>query len=150
MTYEDRLKQEVRDHKVCWEVLPHTAFVDGHTRQIGFDLELTGTHLPGVEATAGCEHCRNLYYILKAIASYILPKEQRPSRYELSLFDNSLRYSPTHANRPDVTLTITIGHRSGLGQVDDCEKRCLEEIKANLRQLGAQSGSWSTALANSA
>lgn len=118
MTYEDRLKQEIRDHKVCWEELPHTVFVDGHTRQIGFDLELTGTHLPAVEATAGCEHCRKLYLVLKEIASYILPKEQRPSRYELSPFDNCLRYSPTHANRPDVTLTITIGHRSGFGEVE--------------------------------
>lgn len=44
MTCQDRLKQAIRDQKVCWEVLPHTVFVDGHMRQIGFDLELTGTH----------------------------------------------------------------------------------------------------------
>ena len=150
MNYEDQLKQAVRDHKVCWEVLPHTAFVEGRTRQIGFDLELTGTHLPGVQATPGCEHCRRVYAVLKAIANYVLPKEQRPSRYEISSFDNCIRYSPTHANRADVTLAITIGHRSGFEGVDECEVRCLEDMKTRLRILGAQSGGWSSAIANAA
>jgi hypothetical protein len=144
MSYEDDLRKAVQDYKVCWEVLPHTAFVDGHTRQIGFDLELTGTHLPGVQAAAGCEQCRRVYSALKAIANHVLPKEQRPSRYEVSGFDNSIRYSPSHDNRPDVTLTITIGHRSGFGGVDDCEVRCLGEMKTALGNLGAQSGNWST------
>lgn len=49
---------------------------------------------------------------------------------------------------PEVELTLRLTHRHGyLGPVDDCEKRCAEQIQAGLKKLGVQPRSWSAARA---
>ncbi len=56
----------------------------------------------------------------------------------------ALRYSAVRGNRPDVTLSVKIVHRRGFDQpVDDCEMRCLKEMKAHLAELGACERQWS-------
>lgn len=136
------LRELVQRHWVCWEVWPECALVAGQKRQIGFALELSGTHEPGVEhPTPGCRHCRKVFAALQTIAVYILPREERPSWYEIEPFQSSLHYSPGRRNRPDVSLTIRIMHRNHFEQpVDECELRCLAEMKQRLRDLGASEG----------
>ena len=52
-----RLSAFVREHRVCWEVLPELLPVpDEQPLQIGFNLELYGAHAHGTEAPLpGCE-----------------------------------------------------------------------------------------------
>jgi hypothetical protein len=72
-----------------------------------------------------------------------LPEERRPSKYELSPFDQSIRYSHMRKDRPDVLLTITISHRNHpMECIDECEVRCLNEIKPQLRDIGAEQRAW--------
>ncbi len=138
------LQELVRRFRVCWDVWPEYVVVGKETRQIGFELELSGTHEAGVEhAVPGCEHCQHVYAALCRIAEWILPKEERPSRYDMEPYEPSLRYSASRDFRPDVALTIRILHRTdGLAPVDACELRCLEEMKQRLREVGASQGSW--------
>jgi len=135
----------VNRYQVCWEVWPEYLMVGGKERQVGFELELTGTPEPGTEHVGpGCPACRRVYSALHAIADWILPKEERPSRYEVGPYEQALRYSTARALRPDVTLSVKILHRRGFDQpVDQCEVRCLEEMKQRLRQLGACERQWS-------
>lgn len=49
--------------------------------------------------------------------------------------------------KPEVQLTVHIVHREGyLSPLDECEKRCAEEIQTALRGLGVQPKSWSESL----
>lgn len=140
----DTLREFVERHRVCWEVWPEFAMVHGKRMQIGFELELSGAHEPGVEhPSPGCEHCRRVFLGLIEIAYWIQPRERRPSRYEVEPFQPALRYSQRRGYRPDVTLTIRILHREdALRPVDPCEDRCLAEMVQRLGEIGASQGSW--------
>jgi len=139
------LRELVQRYRVCWEVWPEYVFVGREKRQIGFALELSGTHDRGVlHPTPGCQHCRGVFAALQTIAVYIMPKEERPSRYEIETYEPAIHYSAARQHRPDVDLTIRILHRSGFERpMDECEVRCLEEMKQRLRELGACDRRWS-------
>ena len=137
----------VQRFRVCWEVNREQAVVDGNLRDIGFDLDLYGTHEPGTDhVTPGCEHCHRVQSALRQIAEWILPREERPSTYEISVENQSLIYSPRRRNRPEVRVTIRILHRSGFEQpIDDCELRCLADMKQALIDIGACKSAWAAA-----
>lgn len=141
------LKQLVRRFQVCWETLPDYYYVKGQKRQIGFVLVLAGTHEAGVERPEpGCEHCRNVRRALRAIASWVIPKEHRDSDYDITPYDQAIHYDPSRKFRPEVTLQIWIRHRSGFDRdVDACQIRCLEEMTRGLKELGARERNWGPA-----
>lgn len=92
--------------------------------------------------TPGCERCVQTFADLREIAEWIMPQEERPSRYEIEPFDRALRLSPTRKLRGEVVLTMKIVHRRDFFQpIDDCEQRCLGEMKRKLAELGAHPGS---------
>ena len=140
------LKELVERFHVCWEAWPEYAIVGHEKRQIGFALELSGTHAPGVEhPSPGCRHCQEVFGALRVIAVHILPREKRDSSYEIGPYDQAIHYSHSRRNRPDVTLSIQIRHRSGFERpVDACEVRCLTEMKQRLVELGAPEGQWTS------
>lgn len=140
----EELRMFVQDHRVCWEVLPEkTPVKEEAPLKVGFDLMLYGTHEEGEHPTPGCERCKQIYRDLRKIANWIIPKEERPSRYEISIYESAIRYNRIRGNRPDVELTIKILHRSRYDQpIDDCEIACLNEMKMKLSSLGAQERHW--------
>lgn len=141
-----RMKDLVQRFRVCWDTLPEYSIVRHEKRQIGFALDLYGTHEAGVEhPQPGCSHCQRVYDGLRQLAAWALPKERRPSSYEISSFDHSIGYSPAHGNRPEVIVTIRILHGGGGldDPVDPCEIRCLREIEGRLTELGVCRGRWS-------
>jgi len=140
----EELKALVQLHQVCWEVFPEQIpIVEERPRQIGFDLLIYGAHEPEDHPVPGCEKCQAIYKDLRKIAHWILPKDERPSRYEIEIFDRSIHYAPARGNRPDVTLTIKIVHRSEFDRpIDECEVFCLNEMKTKLSELGASEKRW--------
>ena len=138
------LQELVRRYRVCWDEWPEEMMVDGKRRQIGFELELSGTHPPEVKnPNPGCHYCQEIFSALSEIAAYILPsKSDRPSEYVIGSYEQSIRYSRKRGSRPDISLTIKIIHRQGFGPVDECERRCLAEMEKRLAALGVSSGSW--------
>lgn len=138
------LAEFVRQYRVCWEVWPELLVLGNKQRQVGFELELSGTHDFEGHHGGPCPGCRQAFLALRAIAEYILPPEGRPSMYEVGPYEQALRYSAVRGNRPDVTLTVKVLHRHGFDQpVDQCEIRCLEEMKSRLKELGACERQWS-------
>ena len=138
------LKELVQRFRVCWEASPECTYQVGEKRKVGFSLELIGTHEPEVKhPDPGCEHCRRVFSALKRIASWIMPKEERPTVYEIDPYRQAISYSHARHDRPDVTLTIRIVHRSDFDRpADDCEVRCLNEMKQHLKDLGACEREW--------
>jgi hypothetical protein len=141
----ERLKVLAREHRVCWEVWPERLAVrDRESLHVGFDLVLNGAHAHDDDRPSpGCERCKLIFKHLREIAEWIVPKAERPSRYDIQIFDHAVHYAPERGNRPDVALTIKILHRSGIDRpVDECEVLCLNEMKARLSQIGAQHRQW--------
>ena len=137
------LHELVKRFQVCWQVWPEYAMVGREKRQIGFTLDLYGTHEPGTgHVGPGCHHCHRVFAALRVIADWILPRDERPNETESC--NPSISYSPARGSRPDVTLTIRVLHREGFERpVDACEVRCLEEMKQRLREVGACEHGWS-------
>lgn len=143
------LLEIVEKHQVCYEVWPERSVAEGQKIMIGFELQLCGTnsHVAAKgedQPVPGCEYCLSTYEDLKQIAEWILPREKRPSRYEIAGFDRSLHVAPhSRQSRSEVVLTIHIMHRTDFNrEVDDCESHCLKEMKGRLQQLRIQEGKW--------
>jgi predicted CXXCH cytochrome family protein len=146
--HEEGVRKTLRDlvagFQICFEALPDKYVVNKELLQIGFTLELTGTHEQGVEhPLPGCEHCRKGWRALKGVADWVIPREERDSDSEIGPFDQSIHYDPVRKFRPDVSLRIWIRHRSGFDRpVDACEVRCLNKMTQHLEALGVRKGKW--------
>jgi hypothetical protein len=141
----DFFKELVRKHKVCWESWPEFYLdTNGRKIQIGFELDLVGTHdNPAHFPSPGCDECEKVYDALRQIALWIIPDENHLSRYDIQIFDDALRYAKIRNFRPDVTLILKILHKAEFDQpVDECEVSCLKEMEEKLRKLGASKRKW--------
>ncbi|HLE63766.1 MAG TPA: hypothetical protein VI750_11520 [Pyrinomonadaceae bacterium] len=143
------LREIARKHQVCYEVWPERSVAQGRKIQIGFELQLCGTnsHIAakgGQQPVPGCEYCHSTYEDLRQIAEWILPREERPSRYDIGGFDRALHVAPhSRQSRSEVVVSIHIMHRADFNRdVDDCEHRCLKEMRDRLNQLGICEGKW--------
>jgi hypothetical protein len=141
-TTNNDLAELVRRYQICWEVWPEYLSVDHTMRQVGFELELSGTD-KGIEFNPTCPQCAQIRWALEAIASWILDQKDVDLTLELSHHEQSICYSGSRGNRPDVILAIRILHRAGSSDpVDQCEIHYLEILKTRLRQLGACEHQW--------
>ena len=145
----DRLREIVQLHQVSYEVWPEWYMKDGIKIQIGFELQLCGINHADSNGNAehpvpGCPICFKTYSELREIANWVLPIDERPSRYEIQAFDHALHVaSAKRFRRREVVVTIVIMHRSDFNRpVDDCENRCLKEMRQRLSQLGIREDVW--------
>lgn len=130
------LKDLIAKHTVHYEVWPHYEICEDKRVMVGFDLELHGTHGHGTtRMSPGCSLCEETFTDMRRIAEWILPKEKRPSQYEIPPFDQSLHGS---AKGPlEVVVRIRIEHRHNFFEpTDSCEERCLKEMQRALAELG--------------
>jgi hypothetical protein len=135
-----RVRQIIAKHTVRYEVWPHYEIAMGKRVVVGFDLELYGTHDHGkTRLIPGCPLCQETYADLRLLAESVLPKEDRPSKYDIPPFDSSLRESASGVF--EVLVAIRIEHRHGFfDPVDACEERCLKEMCEKLTELGVSTG----------
>lgn len=140
----DELSALVKKHKVCWEVITEQIpRKEDQPKAVWYNLILHGAHSREDHPVPGCEKCKHLYKDLRRIAQWIIPKAERESRYEISIYEPYIGYTPSRGNRPEVDLTIQILHREHYdAPVDECEVLCLNEMKAKLAELGAQEKRW--------
>ena len=148
MEAQATLAHWVREHRVTWEIGPLQELVDYRPATVGFELRLFGRHDPGLKASPGCQACLVLHQRLRAIAAAAFPRDERATRYEIDPFDGSFHLRPETEWADEVQLSVRIVHRDGyLRPLDECEKRCADEIQSALRRLGAQQRVWSDARA---
>ena len=138
---EAHLRELVVRHAARYEVRPEKESVGDHVAPVGFDLQLYGLHEHPGGIMPGCPECTKVYAALHEIARWILPAEERPSRYEIEEFDHALHAAPDLKDRDEVRLEVKIVHRHDFfAPVDPCEERCLSEMKQKLHRLGMREG----------
>ncbi len=137
------LRRIVRERRVYYEVEPEVLVQRDERIRIGFELKLWATHPRHSGALPGCPQCLHAYADLENIAQWILPREERASRYEIEPFNRQLYDSKTQNDTDEICLTLAILHREGFDRpVDACEERCLEEMKNKLGAIGVHEGRW--------
>ena len=107
-------------------------------RDIGFVIELSGRHAHDAQCRPGCRRCQRTYRQLLDLAMAALPRDARASRYDIEPFDGAWHGSagPNHG----IVLRVHVLHREdGTSELDDCQRRCSEEICATLRAIGVRS-----------
>lgn len=135
------LREIALRHGVRYEVSPEMNVVDHQIIKVGFDLKLWGLHAYPEGFMSGCRECERVYQDLRKIADWILPKDERPSRYEVEGFDSTLHEAPDFKDRDEVLLEVKILHRhDAFSPIDACEERCLKEMRENLAKLGVGEG----------
>jgi hypothetical protein len=138
----------VRRFQVCWEVWPEYVVISQKSRQVGFELELLGSHKSLGEFDSSCPKSVEIHVALESIARWILQRDEVVT-FEIQDCGQRLCYSSARGNRPDVALLIKILHRTSFeSPVDECERAYLEKAKARLRQLGACEHQWHFATSN--
>jgi hypothetical protein len=142
----DYLRKLVRKHKVSWEVWPEYHIDrEGKRIQIGFELNLIGTHDHSEKIIEpGSPECMKIYESLSRIAHWITPREE-DTLYEIGIFDASIHYSSQRRFRPEIILTAKILHKEGFDRPTDAsEVQSLKEMEEKLERLGARKGNWGT------
>jgi len=151
MSTLDDLSSWIREHKVTWELAPWFEMVGHKPASIGFELRLLARHAAHEHPSPGCGLCLEVYGRLRELAEAVFPREHRPTQYQIEPFDASFHLRPEAEWSPEVQLAVHIVHREGyLRPVDDCERKCVEEIGRNLGQLGVQPRTWSESRAHAA
>lgn len=83
----------VREHRICWEVLPEEFPVkDDWPLQIGFGLQRYGAHSEPNRRNLAASNAAPFLAHLRKVAEWILPKVEWPSRYDMAISDNILLY----------------------------------------------------------
>lgn len=123
---------------VCRDVWPEYTFINHEKRQIGFELDLSGTY-EGWEKhpEPGCGQCQEIYQALVGIAKDVLPPEDEDTTCQFEPYDQGIHYSPRHGNRPEVVLRIRIVHRQAFEQpVEAAQFRYLATLQQRLEEWG--------------
>ena len=142
VTANNGLAGLVQRYQVCWEVWPEYSPMGHVLRQVGFELELSGSD-KSIQFNPTCPECLQIRSALEAIANGILEEKDGNLTLEFNHHEQSISYSAARGNRPDVTLAIRILHRTGFTDpVDQCEISYLERVKTRLRQLGVCERQW--------
>jgi hypothetical protein len=130
----------VKHFGVCWEIFPEVILVENEKRQVGFALELYGTHEPGgAHPKHHCSHCRNVFAALHMIADWILPRERRASMVGAEVSSPSSSHWPARECSSEVTFTIRVMRRETHEEPDhDRETQWLKEFDGRLKELGVR------------
>ena len=136
---EATLRALVDRYKVCWESFPEWSQIGGERKRTGAIVELYGTHdQPGVVPTAGCKHCIPVIRALLEVADHVAGS----AREELSSIraHSGIEYAVERGARPDIVVALTFGLSSGAPTAGS--EAPLEEVRDQLRRLGASERSW--------
>lgn len=137
-TKSQDVKGLVERFHVCRDVWPEYAFFNHEKRQIGFELDFSGS--PQDEEKhpePGSDKCLEIYKALVRIAEEVLPQANKDATYQIEPYDQSIHYSPKRGNRPEVVLKVRILHREAFERpIDASEFQYLEKLQSQLEECG--------------
>ena len=108
--------------------------------EIGFELELIGTHQKvGRHVHGGCAQCLRVLLVLLELADRSLPEEGTPARPISRRCEKLIRYGPSAGDWPDVVLRMTVIREASLEDVaGDRLLQLTEDIRTVLQGLGCR------------
>jgi hypothetical protein len=139
MKSKPNLNGALNNCAVFWHVWPYRTVIDREARQIGFELELIGSHcVDPNHLNPGCPQCRHVRSALLVVAehltNYVFPNLQQSLAYDIDSHSTSIVYS---ANRACVTVSIIVMHRQAFDHaIDLSDNFVLATVKQSMAELG--------------
>lgn len=130
----------VRNHRVGFRLLPLDIRVVGREVEVGFALELLGTHEPrGRTCTPACRDCRRVLLGLLEVADWVLPLGRNSTDGANKGYEKLTRYVSAGGGQPEVLLLIRIVHRRRFEDANDgWGLQFLEEARHFLLDAGCR------------
>ena len=133
------LRGIVERFQVTWGVTPLHGSDSGESVEIGFVLDLNGTHKPAANHVGRtCRHCTNLMLALKIIGDWLLPPQGKCSFCEVQAYSDFVRGE--QKGQADASSTRALRLVSHLGtrcQLGACHLWCMTKMKARLNRIGS-------------
>lgn len=132
------IRELVERFHVCRDIWPEYAFIKHEKRQIGFELDFSGSAQDEEKhPEPGSDKCLEIYKALVRIAEEVLPNADDDTTYHLEPYDQSIHYLPQRGNRPEVVLKIRVLHREAFERpIDASEFQFLEHLQSQLEEWG--------------
>jgi hypothetical protein len=133
------LRGIVERFQVTWAVTPLHESHSGESVEIGFVLELNGTHEPVADHVGRtCRHCANLMLALKIIGDWLLPPQGKCSFCEVQAYSDFVRAEQKYQAEACSTRALRlVSHLGTLCQLGACHVWCMTKMKARLNRIGA-------------
>ncbi len=112
---ESKFNGLLSNYDVFWHLWPQRAVIDREVRQVGFELELMGSHsLDPSHLDPGCPQCRRVRSVLLAVAEYLadqlLPNLLESVTYDIDPHSTCVVCPAGLANRPCVIVSVVVTH----------------------------------------
>lgn len=125
---------------ISFRIRPMYVSLAGDRPEIGFELELIGTH-PAVRqhADSGCAHCRSVLFALLDLADRGLHTEQTAARTISTRCEKLVRYRANNAYPPEVVLRVTVVRSMSLNDLEeDRILKLADDVRKALQGFGCQ------------
>ena len=136
------LNEVMKQYTLFWKIWPEYVLVGSERRQVGFEVELIGSHSSDPShIDPACAICHRVQHVLLLIAAATVEEigheAQDSVRYEITDDPQSVVCSPGWGNRACVAISIHILHKRGFDHpVSQAEADFLESIRTHLLELG--------------
>ena len=135
------LEEMLHEFGVFWHAWPVYVWVHGERRQIGVELELTGSHSQDPEhLDPDCAECQRVRSVLVAAAEHITERlssaQQTQTSWEIEPHYSDIVSSPSLGYRPCVTVSICITQNDvGESPADLSDTPVVENLRRCLLEL---------------
>ncbi len=131
--------REIAEHfQITWGVTPLHEPHSEESVEIGFVLDLNGTHEGAARHRAQtCQHCANLMLALRIIGDWLFPPQGKCSFCELQAYSNFVRGD--QQGQPEACSTRALRLVSHLGtrcQLGACHVWCKTKMTEQLNRIG--------------
>jgi hypothetical protein len=132
----------IKDHKVCFEMLPLKWFLDAKVQHIGFELTL---YAQSIEQTVDSEDKRSyeLYRGLEKIVTSAIAQVNPGCRCEILAFDFSFRHRPVTNFKKEIQLVVLlVNQENPFRPVDEFLANCSSKVQTQLTKIGVRVRVW--------
>ncbi len=133
------LREMVGHFQITWGVTPlHESDPEGGT-EIGFVLELNGTHEPVPDhAERSCHHCANLLLALRIVGDWLFPRQGKCSFCEVQVYHNFVCGDEGVQARPCSTRALRLVSQPETHcRFGACHVWCMTKLTERLSRIGA-------------
>jgi hypothetical protein len=133
----------IKDHKVCFEVVPFCCLHKSKINKIGFELHIYAQHEILHKKDPGSTEAYELYLALEEIARGVIPSNMPNCRCEIAGFDFSFCLRPETQLKEEIQLVVNVVHRENFFDwVDQSEADCITKMQQQLLGMGAKLKVW--------
>jgi hypothetical protein len=133
------LREMVEHFQITWGVSPLHQADSGVSVEIGFVLDLNGTHEPVADhAERSCRHCANLMLALKIVGDWLFPRQGKCSFCEVQVYHNFVCGDEHGQGQECATRALRlVSQPETRCQLGACHAWCMTKLTERLNRIGA-------------